>query len=307
MNQQELLNVVARGILQLTGLSPENIQMQVNQRALQNQQIPKTPSIPKPKTGGSSTSSNTKPTTSTKSSGTRNPVSQVRNQIYARGGDRAINNLRTRINSSPTVTNNLKLNRLGGVTAGVGLVKSLLGLTPGPVGRTIRAGDQKFEEDRQFVEQTSIQQGQQALGSLAVLLGLVDPPTTNKSNTKKATNNKPTAQPLPPYSGMADMSGDPIKPTRSNNNRGGGTASSANTSGGTATPIPIQYAYDEGAPAPSAPARPDYSNMTELERLKIWATTNRKMIESVGTSAQRGILKQALGIKQPAPLTGRQI
>ena len=61
----------------------------------------------------------------------------------------------------------------------------------------------------------------------------------------------------------------------------------------TAAPKPSTPAGNQTAPL--APARPDYSSMSELERLKIWAMTNRKMIESVGTKQQLQILQQALG------------
>ena len=44
---KELLNIVARGILQLTGLSPEQIQTQVNRRTLESQPKRTAPSVPK--------------------------------------------------------------------------------------------------------------------------------------------------------------------------------------------------------------------------------------------------------------------
>jgi len=118
-----------------------------------------------------------------------------------------------------------------------------------------------------------------------------------------------------PYSGMADMSGDPILP-QSKGGKGGkpqgrrnGSRPQGGGSGSRPQQIPVDNfdygpnPYDlngqpQAIPAtPTLPSAPDdYSKMSEMERLKIWAITHRQMIENAGTKRQRNILNQALGM-----------
>ena len=118
-----------------------------------------------------------------------------------------------------------------------------------------------------------------------------------------------------PYTGMQDMSGDPILP-QPKGGKGGkpqSGRSGGNSQGGRSGSRPQQIPVDNfdygpnpydlnGQPqaipaAPTLPsAPPEYGGMSEMERLKIWAITHRQMIESVGTRRQKNILNQALGM-----------
>lgn len=259
----EQLNTIARGILQLTGLSPEDIDMQVKEqnkqktkKILKNQPQRRAPSLP------------SKPPVKPEA-----PVdlkSLTAEQMYGKANvDRAVNTAR---NMNPTAG----LGKGGLLRAGVG--QTLLSLLIDPASDLISDNTIK-----PLLETISGQE-------------LPSAKDVRTKGPKKATNDLKAEQASRPLE--TSVSSTSRKSQLSNIPPAEAQPGSPSYVGPSSQQAAAPAAIPTGSgnqTAPTAPARPDYNSMSEMERLKIWAMTNRKMIESVGTKQQLQILQRALG------------
>jgi Ca2+-dependent lipid-binding protein len=288
----EQLNIIARGILQLTGLSPEEIDLQVKQQRQQQKtsQVRQAPSVPtkeqvdKQRVARTRYSGKNNPNRTTK-----NPKKLLKGSLKeagitkkgvgrAAGAAGALADLGIRIKNGQdplTAVIDVGLGTALGIGGGIagsrlgpggGVAGNLAGYTVGSNLRSTLFGEESSTSSR-------------GEGSAAF----------NQTEPAKSQNNAPAV--IAPSKQKKQMSNIPVAEQYVNNPNYGKPGDFA----AKAAPSQSATQTSRSSAAPTAFVRPDYNSMSELERLKIWAMTNRKMIESVGTRQQLKILQQALG------------